>query len=172
MPTDCPAILQGYSAQCGDAQGGVQKFYITEHENIASFTEASGVLTNLTMVSGKKFWEYEQEIELAHGEEAVTVSRQTGTTFVDQTFTAVLHKRSASLSYALRALAHQNVAIISVEQTGTMFLYGKKNGMRLETGTSATGTAMGDRNGYELVFKGKEPIAAPTVSTDILAGVI
>lgn len=172
MPDNCPAILQGYTNPCGDSQGGVQKFYITEHANIDSYTEASGVLTTLTMVSGKKFWLYEQEVEVADGEEKPTPSGENGTTFWEQTFTARLNKRSASLSYSLRAIAHQRVAIIVVEATGTMFLYGAKWGCKLQPSTSPTGKAIGDHNGYELSFLAKEPVGAFTVSQAILDTVI
>lgn len=172
MPSNCPAILQDYNLQCGDSQGGVTKFYITEHANIASYTEASGVLSAMTLNVGKKFWLYEQEIETAFGVEAITPNRQNGTTFIEQTFNCSLLKRSASLSYSLRALAHQNVAIIVVENTGTMYMYGLSKGMRLDPSNSNTGTAMGDKNGYDLVFKGKEPYLAPTVSSVLLAELI
>lgn len=172
MPTGCNAILQGYELGCPDAQGGVQKFYITEHDNIASYTEASGVLLTLVLNDGKRFWEYQQELETANYVEAPNPNRQNGTISYDQTVTIQLNKRSASTSYALRALATQKVAIIGVEQTGTMFLLGARNGLRLAPSTSPTGTTMNDHNGYVLTFGGKEPLAAFTVSDDILDTVV
>lgn len=172
MPSNCPAIAQAYTKQCRDAQGGVKKFYVTEHANISSYTEASGVLTAITMAAGKKFWLYEQEMESAFGTENPTPSNVNGTTFYEQSFNAVLLKRSASLSYSLRALSNQDLCFIEVEQTGTMFILGIKNGMALQPSTSPTGTTMGDRNGYELVWMGKEPHMAYTVSDAILATII
>lgn len=168
MPSNCPAILQGYSKGCRDAQGGVKKFWITEHANIESYTEASGVLTAITLTAGKKFWLYEQELQTANFTEQLASNRQTGTTFVDQTFNAVLHKRSASVSYALRALAHQDVCIIFQDQTGTNFVAGIKNGLSLDPSDAPTGTNMADLNGYNLVFKGMEPYLSFTVSDAII----
>ena len=177
MPSNCPAILQGYSKSCRDAQGGVQKFYITEWANIASYTETSGVLTAITMVAGKKFWLYEQELNTASVVETLTVNRQNGTNFVDQTFTCTLLKRSASISYALRALSQQDVCIIAVEQNsvsgvGYMTILGIKNGLAIEPSDSPTGVAMADTNGYNLIFKGMEPHFAYSVSTAVLAPII
>lgn len=168
----CLAILQAYERPCLDAQGGVRKFYITEHQNIASYTEVSGVITALTMESGKVFWLYEQELNVANGEEVITVNRQNGTNFVAQTFNARMNKRGASLSYGLRAHSQNRVAIIEVEQTGTMFLYGLVNGLTLDPSSSPTGTNSGDHNGYNLVWKGEEANLAPTVSQAILDGII
>lgn len=168
----CPQILQGYGKPCRDVQAGTKKFYITEHANIAYYVEASGVLTSLSLNVGKQFWLYEQEPGVASGVEAITANRQNGTTFIAQTFTAKLNKRSASQSYALRALSQQDVCIIEVERTGEMFIYGLVNGLSLDPSESTTGVASGDHNGYNLIWKGEEPMLAPTVSQAILDTVI
>ena len=177
MPSNCPAILQGYSKSCRDAQGGVQKFYITEHANIESYTEASGVLTAITMAAGKKFWLYEQEINTASVVETLTVNRQNGTNYADQTFNCTLLKRAASISYALRALSQQDVCIIAVEQNSVsgvsyMSILGIKNGLAIEPSDSTTGVQMADTNGYNLIFKGMEPHLAYSVSAAVLAPII
>src|SRR6185503_2239594 len=105
MPSNCPAIAQGYTKQCRDAQGGVYKFYITEHANINqdTYVEASGVVTTLALASGKKFWLYEQELNTANYTETPTPSRTAGSIAVDQVFNATLLKRSAAISYSIRA---------------------------------------------------------------------
>lgn len=168
MPSNCPAILQDYAIPCGDVQGGVRKFYITEHANIASYTEASGVVTAMTLNDGKKFWVYDQAFEVAFTTENINPNGQTGTITWDQTVFMKLNKRSASISYSIRALAHQRVCIISVENTGTMYVHGLANGLKLAASPSNTGTSMNDHNGYDLTFNGKEAIGAPTVSSAIL----
>lgn len=168
MPTNCPAILQEHNLGCPDAQGGVTKYYITEHQNIASYTEASGVLSAFTLNDGKKFWLIEQELETAYCTEAPNPNRQNGTISYDQTVFMRFFKRSASLSYYMKALAQNKVCIIAVENTGTMFVHGLVKGLRLAPSTSPTGTTMNDHNGYDLTFNGKESFPAPTVSSAIL----
>ena len=170
----CLAILTNYSNGCRDNQGGVLKFYVTEWENIdqATYAEASGVVTTINLNVGKKFWQYEQELNTANYTEVQTPNRQNGTNFVDQTFNASFLKRSAANSYMLRALAEKNLAIITVDQTGTMFLLGRKNGLSLDPSTSTSGTAMGDGSKYDVIFKGQEPTLAPTISTAQLADLI
>jgi hypothetical protein len=168
----CPAIVGGYTKPCRDSQGGVKKFYATERSNISSYTVVSGVLTAITMSPGKKFWLYEQDVNISKFDENPTPSRANGSYFVDQTFFCKFRKRGAALSYSLKALGQQDLAIIEVEQTGEMFLGGLVNGMALEPSTSSTGTAAGDSNGYELTFKGQEPEMAPTISQVILDTII
>jgi hypothetical protein len=170
MPTNCPAILQNYEIQCADGQAGVKKYYITEHANVSQSgsTEASGVLTAMALNDGKKFWVYDQEFEVAFTTENINPSPNNGTITWDQTVFMKLNKRSASLSYSIRALAHQRVCIIAVENTGTAYVYGLRNGLKLAPSPSNTGTSMNDHNGYDLTFTGKEAVGAPTVSTAIL----
>lgn len=166
------ALTQGYSKGCRDAQGGVKKFYITEQANIASITSSSGVISAITMNAGKKFFLYEQEINTAEFTETITPSRQNGTRFYDQNFTASLLKRASAINYELRALSVVNVAIIVCEQTGNNYLLGETNGLNLEPSASKTGKAMGDMNGYELVFKGQEPLEAQSISQTLINTII
>jgi hypothetical protein len=174
MPTNCPAILQEYNLQCGDAQGGNTKYYITEHSNIdqATLAEASGALTTFNLNDGKKFWLIDQEGEVGFSTENINPNAQNGTITIDQTVFIKLNKRSASLSYSIRAYAHQRVCIIAVENTGTMFAFGLRKGLRLAPSPSNTGTTMNDHNGYDLTFTGKEATMAPVVSSAILATLI
>jgi hypothetical protein len=56
------------------------------------------------------------------------------------------------------------------DQNGRYWLAGRYNGLDLLTGSSSTGTAQTDRNGYTLTFSGGEKELAPEVSSSIIAG--
>lgn len=168
MPSNCPAIASGYSKPCRDYQAGVKKFWVTEHANIESYTESSGVLTAITLAAGKKFWLYEQEFQNAFTDEAPQSSRESGATNWVQTLTVQLNKRSSTLSYQLRAILHQDVVVIAQEQTGTNFIYGIKNGLSVDPSTAPSGKNTEDHNGYIINLTGKEPYGAFTISTDII----
>jgi hypothetical protein len=71
----------------------------------------------------------------------------------------------------VRVLAQNpNLSIIIETNNGSengaarWFLMGQVNGAQLLSGTSATGTAFSDLNGYNLVFSGNEPNPASEVS--------
>jgi hypothetical protein len=67
-------------------------------------------------------------------------------------------------------LAKNNLMIVGIENQQSSsgiyraFLYGRTHGLQLLSGTSETGTAWGDRNGYTLPFAGKEVELAPEVN--------
>jgi hypothetical protein len=51
---------------------------------------------------------------------------------------------------------NDNIQIIAIDQNDVQYLLGQINGMYLSGGSAATGTAFGDRNGFELIFTGQE----------------
>jgi hypothetical protein len=53
-------------------------------------------------------------------------------------------------------LAQAKLAVVAVDRNGTKWIMGLENGVYLTTGTSATGTAMGDLNGMTLTFTSME----------------
>ena len=61
------ALTSGFTLPCRDGVGGVKTIYITELANFASATIASGVVTALTLDTGKKFWTYELTEETRGG---------------------------------------------------------------------------------------------------------
>lgn len=172
------ALTQGFTKGCRDAQGGVRRIFITEKSNLGTLTSASGVVTAMTLASGKKFWTYEQEMNTASANSAPTPARANGTIYYDQTVNMIINKHTASINYELRALAQVDLLIIVEEQNGlasdngTYFLYGETNGMALDPSNAPTGTNMGDRNGYEFVFKGQEQFMPNQVPTNIMSTLI
>jgi hypothetical protein len=66
-------------------------------------------------------------------------------------------------------LAKNRLAIVVVDNNDTYRLYGWDQGVRLNEGNAGSGTAWGDRNGYTLVFTGKQRELAQFVNADTLA---
>ena len=47
--------MTGIAAECKDSIGGIKAAYIAEHADVASLTETQGVITAITMATGKTF---------------------------------------------------------------------------------------------------------------------
>lgn len=166
------ALTSSYILDCRDNVGGVKKVYFTELANVTSFTSASGVITAITMVSTKVFRVYELERETGEFTENITTSAENGTLFYEQDLTVPIRKLSATLSSEIKLLAQNRLVAIVLDRNGKYFVAGKNNGMELEPSTGKSGKAMGDYNGYNLVFKGKEEDFAFETSGAVVAGVI
>lgn len=163
------ALTQDYSFGCDVGTGGLKEVYFIELENIDSVTESSGTLTAITKESGKVFRKYQLVLETANFEEGIVGNRQNGTIYYDQKGTIVLNKQQVAVRNEIMLLAKNNLVAVVKDNNDTYRLYGRVHGLKLETGSAATGTAWGDRNGYTLNFTGKEAELAPFVQTSVIA---
>jgi outer membrane protein assembly factor BamB len=162
------ALTQGYTLDCRDSVGGIKTIYVTELANKSSITAASGTITAFTLTAGKKFWTYELMKETAALTENITTSDTNGTLFFEQDLTFTIRKMQASLSQEIKLLAQNRLMIIVLDRNGKYWLLGENNGAELQPSTSVTGTAFGDMNGYNLVFKAKEESPMNEVASNLI----
>jgi len=167
LQLDC-ALTQGFNLDCRDALGGLKEVYIIELANVTAITEASGVVTAITKATGKRFWKYSLIKETSNAEETITGSEPNGTIYYAQQVQIILNKKQASVRNEILLLAQNRLIIVGVENTGKAWLYGRENGLMLNSGTASSGTAWADRNGYTLPFTGAEKQLAPEVQSSLL----
>ncbi len=165
------ALTQGYTLGCRDTLGGVKEIYLIELANISTITEASGTVTAITKVTGKRFWKYQQFKETSEAKEDLKGSTETGGSWSEQTVSLVIPKMQVSVRNEIKTLM-QLGAIAAVVKTveGTSFLYGRENGLTLDEGTAGTGKARSDLNGYTINIAGYEKEPAPIVDATVVSG--
>jgi len=161
------ALTQSYTLDCKDSIGGIQAVYFAPWEDLGTVTEASGVVTTLTMDAGKKFYKYDLVKESSNFAEAVTTNVQNGTVFYAQTLEIILNKLQVNTRNEILLLAKNRLAVIVVDNNGGQWFLGKGFGLDLTGGGPASGTAFGDRSGYTLTFTGNEKELAPSVTATI-----
>lgn len=149
------AITQGFTLDCRDSVGGIQALYINTVANVTAYTEASGTVSALTK-SGV-FYKYELEEENSMAQSVATGNRQNGTVFFAQEITAIFQKLTYQTRDKLVALHKNRLVIVVKDNNGKFWIMGKDRGLMTTTSTGATGTAMGDLNGYTVIFAGNEP---------------
>lgn len=162
------ALTQDYSFGCDVGSGGLKELYLIELENIDTITESSGTLTAITKVSGKIFRKYQLVQDTATAEETITGNLQNGTLYYAQKVTLVINKQNVAVRNEILLLAKNRLAIVTVDNNDTYRLYGWDQGVRLNEGVAATGTAWGDRNGYTLTFSGNQRQLAYFVDAAVL----
>lgn len=161
-------LTQGFPIDCKDNVGGVKAVYIANKDNIASITEAAGVVTAISMDTGTYFYKYDQIKETSNFAEAITTNVQNGTVFYAQTVEVVLNKLQTNTRNEILLLAQATTCIIVQDNNSKYWLLGKSNGLDLTGGGSATGTAYGDRSGYTLTFTGSEQALAVEVQASVM----
>ena len=163
-------IVEGLTLDCRQGIGGVSTFYLTEFANVpqTSITDSSGVVTALGVSSGKKFWQFEVEMEDVEFKETPTVSVENGTTFYLQELTFSVFKWTAKNRNIVRLLTQNRLMVVVKDADGVFKLAGQTRAMHLTAAPTTTGKASGDKNGYTVTLTGKEPVPANTFTNAAL----
>lgn len=161
-------ITAGFSLDCRDSQGGIEYIYIA-NAPLAGFTASNGVVTAITGLTASGFYKFEVPKQTSSFTETITVSEENGTVFYDQQVSVVFTKLSAEKRNQIALLAKNRKLVVVVKDgNGAFWSVGIGRGAHLLSGTSATGTAYGDLNGYSLVIQGLEKDPAYAVSSAIV----
>lgn len=163
------ALTQGYNLDCRDSMGGVELAYAIEFDNVSGYSQSAGVINTLTKATGKRFWKYNLKKATASWEEAYNDNSANGTSFHVQTFTMILNKMMAATSQEIKLLAQNRLIWVVKDKNGKYWLLGEENGMERNGGKAGSGTAPGDRNGYELTFNADNRVPAPEVNSAIIS---
>lgn len=171
-------LMQDFAlSACKEGVGGVARMFIANWGKVDwdNATIANGEFTALTMLNtGDQFFTYNLVKQTSSFTENITSSVENGTVFFEQLFTLVLNTMDLNKRNELLLLARANTAIIfeSNEETPTYWLMGVKNGADVNGGTTSSGTAFGDRNGYEITFQALEPESVNTVAAGLIPSLI
>lgn len=150
----CSQTLAGIARDCSSNMGGIKTVYIANFADVVSVTVTSGVVTAITMDTGKKFYKYAFSPNTSSFTSNWNVSPENGTKYVETDLTMVFNKMDATKRLEIVALAQTEMAVIVEDNNGTMWYLGYEEGVRLTTGSDAqSGTQRGDRNGYTVVLQ-------------------
>ena len=166
------ALTAGRALDCRDSVGGIKRLLITELANKNAYVVAGGAVTSLTCQLGKQFFVYDQVRETSNFSEVIQASVENGTLAYETTLTAIFNKGETATRNQIRLLAQNRLMIIAEDRNGKYWLLGAMNGAELTAGTYASGTAMGDRNGYELTLVAKEAEPIKEVASGLIAALL
>ena len=98
--------------------------------------------------------------------QTVNASVENGTVFYSQVLSLVVNKPVAADITEIQNLAKGRLAIVVQDLNDNYFVMGHTRGAELTGGSIATGTAIGDLNGFTLEFTAEEAIPAPFLDED------
>ena len=158
-------ISSGVQLGCSDGIGGIKKIYVvggSASAEVTGFTyDADGAITGATSASGTTLYGFELKRNTSSLSQNTTKNFENGSIFWEQVLTVVLYKYDQDKRNQLKILGQNDqLQIIAIDQNDVQYMLGQVNGMFLSGGSAATGTAFGDRNGFELIFGGAEPYPA------------
>ena len=146
-------LKRGRKEPCKDVVGGIRAVYFTDFGDYGTVTQTDDEITDL---SGT-FTAYKYELKgNSSFEQAVTSSRENGTTFFDQTLNITFKKLSKEDNKEIKLLAYGRPHIAVEDYNGNVFVMGLEHGAEVTGGTIVTGAAMADLSGYTLTFNAQE----------------
>lgn len=153
------ALSLGRIEPCKDVVGGIQAVYFLNYQDLTVTYDVTNTDAIDTLGSGLTAYKYELK-GTSSFEQAITSSRDNGTTFFDQTLNLTLHKLSKQSHKEIKLMAYGRPIVIVEDRNGNFFVAGLEHGCEVTGGTIVTGAAMGDMSGYTLVLNGQEQVPA------------
>jgi hypothetical protein len=149
-------LTAGIPLSCRDNVGGVMTAWITDFTNVDSITSNSG--DTITAISGTgTFYEFQLIRTTSQFTETVNASLENGTVFYTAELVTYFAKLDQTKRNILKTLAQsQRLAIVFEDNNGNYFLMGQVYGAFVSAGSSVTGKALGDQNGYNITFQSLE----------------
>lgn len=163
-------ISSGVDLGCSDGIGGIKSIWVLGASGATApdvtAVAVTGTTGPITGITGSGVWyNFELKRNTSSLSQNTTKNFENGTIYWEQVLTAVLFKYDQDKRNQLLVLGQNDqIQIVAVDQNDVAYYLGQVNGMYLSGGSAATGTAFGDRNGFELIFTGQEAAPANVVS--------
>ena len=151
------SLTTGYALGCRDSIGGIKAIYVQAFNATGSVnTNGSGTVTGFTGYASGSFFEYDLTKATSSMTETLNASVENGTLFYTPEVTFTINKLQVAVRNELRLLARNRLIVIVQDNNNRYWLLGADNGLEATAGTAGTGTAFGDRSGYEMTLSGME----------------
>jgi hypothetical protein len=163
-------ISSGVDLGCSDGIGGIKSIWVLGASGATApdvtAVAVTGTTGPITGITGSGVWyNFELKRNTSSLSQNTTKNFENGTIYWEQVLTAVLYKYDQDKRNQLLVLGQNDqTQIIAIDQNDTQYYLGQVNGLYLSGGSAATGTAFGDRNGFELIFTGQEAEPANVIS--------
>jgi len=159
-------LTLGRKEPCKDVIGGLKAVYFTDFGDFGTVTQSADQITDMTGT----FVAFKYELKgNSSFEQAITSSRENGTTFFDQTLTLTLKKLSKEDNKEIKLLAYGRPHVAVEDYNGNVFVMGLENGADVTGGSIVTGSGMAEFSGYTLTLNAQEKLPANFVDAPTAA---
>lgn len=168
----CSNLTAGFTLDCNDSNGGIDKIFIANGP-VESITESSGTITAITVggsaLTPSDFYDFDVPRQTSSFTETINVSQENGTVYYDQALTMIFNKMEAAKRDQILLMAQAtDMIVVFKDNNEKYFSCGIARGAFMTAGSSVSGTAYGDRNGYELTISGMEDQPSFEVTSSIV----
>ena len=160
-------VTAGRVLPCKAGFGGIKAAYFFDLDALGALTYTDGVIT--AIAGTPTVYEYDVK-NTSSLETAINSSRETGTTFYEQTLSLTLTYLDAPTQEQIKLIAWGRPSVAVEDYYGNMFIAGLENGMEMTGGTIGTGTQPGDLSGFTMTLVGQEVDPATFITSTLITG--
>lgn len=159
------ALTKSFDLGCKELAGGVAEFKVLAIPSAglasADYTIGTNNEVTISVTAKAAGWKrYQLRQEVAALTETINANPQSATLWYQDEFKFSLENFDSSTSQELDLLAKNRLLVAIKTNAGKVFLMGLFKGADVTTGSGQTGTAYGDKYGYEMtmIYKDTHPI--------------
>lgn len=173
----CLTLTSSICRGCRDNAGGIKKVYAANICDITAITHnttATNADHSITGITNTGSWyELIPNKNSSNWTENINASVENGTIFYEQVATLVFGKNTQALRNTVQEICDSDLLLVIEDNNGIFWAIGEMgNGAMVAGGTSASGTAWGDLNGWNLTITCDSREPACTVDPTIVASFI
>jgi hypothetical protein len=162
----CTNLTKGRGLDCNRVSGGVKFIYFSVYDEIDSFAYDAVDKSTIDTIDfgGNTIYRYSLPRGSSSISDTITGSVENGTIFYTPSANIVLNRLTQQDQEEIKLLGQTQVRIFAQLNStlanghDVIVAMGMANGMSLNAGTTESGVAFGDRNGYTLTFDGLEAV--------------
>ena len=151
---------------------GVKAVYITDYNDVTSYDVSNGNISNITMASGKKFYEYVFNKNTAGLTSTMTKDETNGYSFYTNELTGNINHLDTTKNIEINELMSGRLACIVNDKNGMYWFLGQD---AYATGTAMvaqTGAAPEDGNYYNITITDESKLMPYSIDSSIISGIV
>lgn len=168
----CSQTLKGIARDCSASMGGIVRVLLANHADVTALTIADGVITAITMATGKTFYEYALRLGTSNLTHSRQINAENGVNYVQSSLQMVFNRMETAKRLEITAIAQADLAAIVEDANGVFWFLGKDHPVTISAEEDGTGTARSDRNGYSVTLQDNSLQLPLEVSSSIIAGLL
>lgn len=160
-------VTAGRVLPCKAGFGGIKAAYFFDLDALGVLTYTDGVISAIAGTPTVYEFDVKNTSSL---ETAINSSRETGTTFYEQTLSLTLTYLDAPTQEQIKLIAWGRPSVAVEDYYGNMFIAGLENGMEMSGGSIGTGTQPSDLSGFTMTLVGQEVDPATFITPTLITG--
>lgn len=159
----CSVTVNGRKLPCKDKLGGIKQIWLGQWtDGVWSDVQADGEVD--TVEAALTIKNYDMHKNTGSFTQTITASIENGTIWYDQVVSIQLPQYLGTDVAEMRDLLKGRLVCVVQDVNDNYIIVGHTRGAEVSAGTSVTGVAMGDANGWTLELKGQEILPAPLLN--------